>query len=137
MASNRSLHSVTQIVAQRGQKPLLISTLSLWKPHLAITYTQKSVISHCSCHPQPDLTALSFSRLGLRVGFDWTTSLLGPLPALFLKNESKDFPGGPVVQNLPSSAGDVGLIPGRGTKTRHAGGNQALQPQLSTPKCHN
>ena len=27
-----------------------------------------------------------------------------------------DFPGGPVVKNLPSNAGDVGLIPGWGNK---------------------
>ena len=29
---------------------------------------------------------------------------------------SRDFPGGPVVENLPSSAGDVDSIPGQGTK---------------------
>ena len=33
---------------------------------------------------------------------------------------SWDFPGGPVVKNLPSSAGDVGSIPGQGTKIPHA-----------------
>ena len=31
-----------------------------------------------------------------------------------------DFPGGPVVKNTPCNAGDVGLIPGWGTKTLHA-----------------
>ena len=39
-------------------------------------------------------------------------------------NESReydrDFPGCPVVKNLPSSAGDVGSIPGWGTKIPHA-----------------
>ena len=33
-----------------------------------------------------------------------------------LKSNEWDFPGGPVVKTLPSDAGDVGLIPGRGTK---------------------
>ena len=33
-----------------------------------------------------------------------------------------DFPGGPVVENLPYNAGDVGSIPGRGTKIPHAVG---------------
>ena len=33
----------------------------------------------------------------------------------------RDFPAGPVVENLPSNAGDAGLIPGRGTKISHAG----------------
>ena len=31
-----------------------------------------------------------------------------------------DFPGGPVVKNLPSNAGDTGSIPGQGTKVPHA-----------------
>ena len=33
-----------------------------------------------------------------------------------------DFPGTPVVKNLPPSAGDVGSIPGGGTKIPHAAG---------------
>ena len=31
-----------------------------------------------------------------------------------------DFPGGPVVRTLPSSAGGAGSIPGRGAKIPHA-----------------
>ena len=31
-----------------------------------------------------------------------------------------DFPGGPAAGNLPSSAGDVGLIPGWEIKIQHA-----------------
>ena len=33
---------------------------------------------------------------------------------------AQDFPGGPVVKNLPTSVGDVGSIAGRGTKTPKA-----------------
>ena len=33
-----------------------------------------------------------------------------------------DFPGGPVIKNPPSNAGDMGLIPGRGAKMPHAVG---------------
>ena len=29
----------------------------------------------------------------------------------------RDFPGGTVVKNLPANAGDMGSIPGRGTKS--------------------
>ena len=36
------------------------------------------------------------------------------------KNRVGDFPGGPVVQNLPCNAGDVGSILGRETKIPHA-----------------
>ena len=33
--------------------------------------------------------------------------------------KSRDFPGGPVVKNVPSSVGDAGLILGQGTKILH------------------
>ena len=32
------------------------------------------------------------------------------------KTKPRDLPGGPVVETLPSSTGDVGLIPGQGAK---------------------
>ena len=55
----------------------------------------------------------------------------------YLKTFSKcqDFPGGPVVKNPPASTGDVGWIPGRGTKIPHALGQ--LRPRTTTtePTC--
>ena len=40
------------------------------------------------------------------------------------KVRGKDFPGGPVVKNLPSNRGDVGSVPSLGTKIPYAmGGN--------------
>ena len=41
-----------------------------------------------------------------------------------------DFPGGPVVKNQPSNAGEAGSIPGRGTKIPHAAGQ--LSPRAAT-----
>ena len=41
-----------------------------------------------------------------------------------------DFPGGPVVKNLPYNAGDPGSIPGQGTKSPRAVGQ--LNPLAST-----
>ena len=41
-----------------------------------------------------------------------------------------DFPGGPVVENLPSNAGHAGLIPSQGTKIPHATGQ--LSPCTAT-----
>ena len=38
-----------------------------------------------------------------------------------------DFPGGPVVKNLPYNAGDAGLIPGQGAKIPHATGQLSLR----------
>ena len=48
----------------------------------------------------------------------------------YIKNSMRDFPGGPVVKNLPSSAGDKGSIPGQGTNIPHAAGQ--LSPCTTT-----
>ena len=34
--------------------------------------------------------------------------------------KTQGIPGGPVIKNLPSNAGDMGSIPGWGTKISHA-----------------
>ena len=47
-----------------------------------------------------------------------------------LKMQGRDFPGGPVVKKLPSSAGDAGSILGQGTKIPHAAGQ--LSPCATT-----
>ena len=44
--------------------------------------------------------------------------------------KNRDFPGGPVVKNLPSKAGDAGSIPGQGTKIPHGAGQ--LSPHATT-----
>ena len=36
------------------------------------------------------------------------------------KERKRDFPGSPVAENTPSSPGDVGSVPARGTKILHA-----------------
>ena len=43
---------------------------------------------------------------------------------------NRDFPGGPVVKNLPCEAGDAGLIPGWGTKILHP--MEHLSPSTTT-----
>ena len=45
----------------------------------------------------------------------------------------RDFPRGPVVKNLPSNAGDEGLIPGQGNAITHTN-KEAHAPQLQSPK---
>ena len=40
---------------------------------------------------------------------------------ILLKKMHVDFPGSPGVKNLPSNVGDLGLIPGQGTKIPHGG----------------
>ena len=48
-------------------------------------------------------------------------STLQNIPLSFLSySKAENFPGGPVVKNLASNAGDAGLIPGQGTKIPHA-----------------
>ena len=51
--------------------------------------------------------------------YHWGLKVFLPL---FYKERaySGDFPGGPVVKTLSSTAGGVGLIPGQGAKVPHA-----------------
>ena len=59
----------------------------------------------------------------------------------FKNGPQRDFPGGKVVKNLPSNAGDSGSIPGWGTKIAHTTGKlsrraaatRAHVPQLESP----
>ena len=58
------------------------------------------------------------------------------------ENQSGDFPGGLVVNNLPCNTGDVGSIPGWGTKIPHASGQpgphaMATRSRALEPVCHN
>ena len=48
-----------------------------------------------------------------------------------------DFLGGPLVKNLPSSAGAMGLIPGRGTKLPHTMEQLNLHATTTEPAGHN
>ena len=48
-----------------------------------------------------------------------------------------DFPGGPVVKNPPSDAGDTGSIPGLGTKIPHAVGQLSPCTTTTEPVRHN
>ena len=50
----------------------------------------------------------------------------------FVRSQGLDFPGGPVVKNLPADAGDTGLIPDPG-RPHMLGNNQALAPQALKP----
>ena len=49
----------------------------------------------------------------------------------------RDFPGGPVVKNLPYNAGDMGSIPGLGTKIPHSGEQLSRCPTSAEPMGHN
>ena len=54
----------------------------------------------------------------------------GVLTLTCFKKLSRDIPGGPVVKNPPYNAGDMGSIPGQGTKIPHATGQ--LSPCATT-----
>ena len=60
-------------------------------------------------------------------------TILNDIRVLTLEN----FPGGPMVKNLPSNAEDPGSIPGWGIKIPHA--SKQLSPHATTiePKSHN
>ena len=50
------------------------------------------------------------------------------------KRHLEDIPGGPVVKNLPSNAGDIGSIPGQGTKIPHAVGQLTVRETQHSKK---
>ena len=52
-----------------------------------------------------------------------------------LKSPLRDFPYGPVVKNLPSNTGDLGSIPGQGTKIAHAAGQLSPRATTTEPTC--
>jgi len=52
-------------------------------------------------------------------------------------NEREEFAGGPVIKNLPSNAGDMGSIPGWGTKIQHAAGQLSLSTATTEPMPYN
>ena len=49
------------------------------------------------------------------------------------KFKNRDFPGGPVVKNSLSNAGDKSSVPGWGAKIPHVQSNQACSPQKKEP----
>ena len=67
----------------------------------------------------------------------FTFLILSPPLMLFENVFVGDFPGGPVVKNPPSCAGDAGSIPGRGTKIPHAAGQLSLCTATTEATRHN
>ena len=59
----------------------------------------------------------------------WSLWILVNEQKICQESHIRDFPGGPVVKNSPSNSGDVGLIPGQGTKILYAAGQ--LSPQAT------
>ena len=49
---------------------------------------------------------------------------------------ASDFRDGPVVKDLPCSAGDTGLVPGPGTKVSEAVEPRSLHATTAEPGCH-
>ena len=59
------------------------------------------------------------------------------LLSAFKDGQSWDFPGGLVVKNLPCNTGDMGLMPGQGTKIPYAVELLSLSAAITEPMCHN
>ena len=54
-----------------------------------------------------------------------------------LRNKEMRLPGGPVVKNLPSSAGDSGSVPGGKLKSLMPRGTVTIDLCALEPVCHN
>ena len=59
--------------------------------------------------------SILYSRLQIDLWTKWTI-----IENWIRKVKKGDFPGGTVIRNSPSNAGDMGSIPGQGTKIPHA-----------------
>ena len=70
----------------------------------------------------------------------WGLILLGQTHPI-LNNECQkhgsDFPGGPVVKNLPANAGETCLIPGQEAKIPHASGQLSPLATAAESTSHN
>ena len=67
-------------------------------------------------------------------GTEYSTFMLPSPPyVITLKNNRRGFPGGPVVNSLPCSAGGSGSIPGQGTKIPHPTGQLSLCATTTAP----
>ena len=56
------------------------------------------------------------------------------IPSLCFPNQAPGFPRGSVVKNLPTDAGDLGLIPGSGRSSGEESGNPFQYSCLGNPK---
>ena len=68
------------------------------------------------------------------IKISWEELIRKPISSKILKESIvRDFPGGPVVKNPLSNAGDVGSIPGQGTKVPQAVRQQSPCTTTETP----
>ena len=90
-----------------------------------------------SCIGEGNGNPLQYSCLeNPRDGGAWWAAVYGVAQSWTLLkrlSSSRDFPGGPVVKNLPASEGDTGSIPGLGTKIPHATGQLSLCASTAEP----
>ena len=105
----------------------MLANIYVWSPFPHISSTFNISLGTASSHL---LLKIQKSQL----------KLYGPNPNtiyifLLLNIHIWDFPGGPVVENPPSNAGDVGSLPGRGTKIPHATGQLSLCAATTEPAC--
>ena len=79
----------------------------------------------------------SVSTLQQESQVESTSVTLGIERATGRKSRRGDFPGGPVVENLPSSAGDEDSVSGQGTKTKHTLDQLSPRAPAAEPVCYN
>ena len=88
----------------------------------------RTAVKHSQSSCSKEASSQNHTENAVMTALHETTSILKGLTrncliltAVFIKNLKRwDFPGGPVGENLPCDAGNVGWIPGWGTKIPHA-----------------
>ena len=89
-------------------------------PRTAVKHSQSSCFKEASSQNHTENAVMTALHETTSILKGLTRNCL-ILTAVFIKNLKRwDFPGDPVGENLPCDAGNVGWIPGWGTKIPHA-----------------
>ena len=121
--------------------PISTSPLFSFKPEQVVTWLISFHPTHIwgvvNTRLSGDLGSPNLVNKTGPVDVPWYCRCAQFLPTYKSKECSQDFPGGPVVKNLPHNAGDVDSIPGQGTKISHGCRQVSLHATNTEPVCLN
>ena len=109
---------------------VFVNFFLFWYSQLSSLWWKQQVpqglpLTKCECSDSLSETWQSENKIipNISVRIKHAKYLNSPITIFFklnLKNQHRNFPGGPVVKNPPCNAGDTGRIPSWGTKILHA-----------------
>ena len=107
-----------------------------WRPQFLVTCTFSHAMS--PDFPPEHVIQESNQHGSCNVFYDLVSEVTVTSTIFYsLEKSYWDFSGGPVVKNPPCNAGDMGLIPGRGTRIPYAAGQLSPHTTAREPVCCN